>query len=140
MAAKKNATKTNAADELRKSEMMAHLLDALDQGKDIGHYGRLVFAMVSRHFMNEDDVVTYLAKDRDFSEDAARSLVQQVSSRDYNPPRRERILEWQSQQDFPIIPNPDDPDQGNVYRDLTFPEGIYEDISEYHEQKAEAAS
>ena len=40
-------SKSNAAtDELRKSEMMAHLLDALDRGKDIGHYGRLVFAMV----------------------------------------------------------------------------------------------
>ena len=140
MAAKKNATKTSPVDVLRKSEMMAHLLDALDQGKDIGHYGRLVFAMVGRHFMTEDDLVAYLAKDKDFSEEDARSLVHQVISRDYNPPRRERILEWQSQQSFPIIPNPDDPDQGNVYRDLTFPEGIYEDISEYHEQKSEAAS
>jgi hypothetical protein len=126
--------------ELRKSEMMAHLLDALNRGKDIGHYGRLVFTMVGRHFLEEGELIGYLAKDRDFSEDEARSLVHQVASRDYNPPRRERILEWQTQQDFAIIPNPDDPDAGNVYRDLTFPEGIYEDISEYHEQKAEAAS
>lgn len=140
MAAKKSSTRTSRADELRKSEMMAHLLDALDQGKDIGHYGRLVFAMVGRHFMDEDELIGYLAKDKDVAEDDARSLVRQVISRDYNPPRRERILEWQSQQGFPIIPNPDDPDAGNVYRDLTFPEGIYEDISEYHEQKAEAAS
>jgi hypothetical protein len=120
--------------------MMAHLLDALDRGKDIGHYGRLVFTMVGRHFLDEGELVGYLAKDRDFSEDEARSLVHQVASRGYNPPRRERILEWQAQQDFPIVPNADDPDAGNVYRDLTFPEGIYEDISEYHEQKAEAAS
>jgi hypothetical protein len=127
-----------AVEELRKSEMMAHLLDALDQGKDIGHYGRLVFAMVGRHFLKEDELVAYLAKDRDFSEEDARSLYRQVTSRDYNPPRRERILEWQSQQDFPIIPNADDPDAGNVYRDLTFPDGVYEDIEEYHEQKAEA--
>lgn len=140
MATKKRTTKTSAADELRKSEMMAHLLDALDKGKDIGHYGRLVFAMVGRHFLSEDDLVTYLAKDKDFTEEEARSLVHQVISRDYNPPGRERILEWQRQQDFPIIPDPDDPDAGNVYRDLTFPEGIYEDISEYHEQKAGAAS
>jgi hypothetical protein len=132
--------KSTGADELRKSEMMAHLLDSLDHGKDIGHYGRLVFAMVGRHFMDEDELTEYLAKDKDFSEENARSLVHQVISRDYNPPRRQRILEWQSQQDFPIIPNPDDPDAGNVYRDLTFPEGIYEDISEYHEQKAEATS
>jgi hypothetical protein len=140
MAAKKSSTRTTPIDELRKSEMMAHLLDALDQGKDIGHYGRLVFAMVGRHFMGEDELVSYLAKDKDCSEEEARSLVHQVASRDYNPPRRERILEWQAQQSFEIIPNPDDPDAGNVYRDLTFPEGIYEDISEYHEQKAEATS
>jgi hypothetical protein len=28
--------------ELRKDSMMAHLLDSLKAGKDIGHYGRLV--------------------------------------------------------------------------------------------------
>ncbi len=129
-----------AVDELRKNAMMAHLLDALDQKKDIGHYGRLVFDMVGRHFLSEDDLITYLAKDRDCSEDDARALVHQVASRGYNPPRRERILEWQRQQEFPIVPNPDDPDAGNVYRDLTFPDGVYEEIAEYHEQKVEAAS
>lgn len=129
-----------AIDDLRTSPMMAHLLDALEKGKDIGHYGRLVFAMVGRHFLKEDELVGYLARDRDFSEDEARSLYRQVVSRDYNPPRRERILEWQAEQKFPIIPNPDDPDSGNVYRDLTFPDGVYEDISEYHEQKAEATT
>src|SRR3954454_16958394 len=129
-----------SVDNLRKNQMIVHLLDALDHHKDIGHYGRLVFTMVGRHFLKEDELTACLAKDRDFSEEEARSLVHQVASRGYNPPRRERILEWQQQQKFPIIPNPDDPDAGNVYRDLTFPEGIYEDISEYHEQKAEAAS
>ena len=49
-------------------------------------------------------------------------------------------MEWQAQQDFPILPNGDDPDAGNVYRDLTFPDGVYSDIAEYHEQKAEAGS
>lgn len=132
--------KSAAVEALRKSDVMAHLLDALDEGKDIGHYGRLVFAMVGRHFLDEDQLIGYLANDPDFSAEDARSLVHQVASRDYNPPRRERILEWQRQQEFPIIPNPDDPDAGNLYRDLTFPEGVYEDISEYHEQKTEATS
>ena len=132
--------KSASLDELRKSDVMARLLDALDQGQDIGHYGRLVFAMVGRHFMDQDTLIGLLTQDRDFSEDDARSLVQQVISRDYNPPRRERILEWQSEQEFQMVPNPDDPDSGNLYRDLTFPDGIYEDIAEYHEQKAEAAS
>ena len=129
-----------SVEELRQSEMMAHLLDALDDGKDIGHYGRLVFAMVARHFLSEDELIEYLRKDRDFSEEDARALYRQVQGRDYNPPRRERILEWQKQQDFPICPNPDDPDACNVYKDLKFPDDIYENISEYHEQKAEAAS
>ena len=127
-----------AVEDLRKSDMMAHLLDALDKGQDIGHYGRLVFAMVARHFMDEEELVSYLQKDKDFSEQQARALVQQVQGRDYNPPRRDRILEWQKEQEFPIIPNPDDPDSGNVYRDLQFPDHVYENISGYHEQKAES--
>ncbi len=127
-----------AVEDLRNNDMMAHLMDALDKKKDIGHYGRLVFAMVARHFLDEEELVGYLQKDKDFSEAQARALYQQVQGRDYNPPRREKILEWQKEQEFPIIPNPDDPDAGNVYRDLQFPDGIYENISEYYEQKAES--
>lgn len=125
-----------AVEDLRKSNMMAHLLDALDAGEDIGHYGRLVFAMIARHFMSEEEVIEYLQKDTDFSEGEAKALYQQVQGKDYNPPKRDRILEWQSKQDFPICPNSDDPDACNVYRDLTFPEHVYEHISEYYEQKA----
>ena len=135
-------TAAAAADQrstdLRASPMMAHLLDALEAGTDVGHYGRLVFAMVARHFMDEEELVSYLQKDKDFSEQQVRALVQQVQGRDYNPPRRDRILEWQKEQEFPIIPNPDDPDSGNVYRDLQFPDHVYENISGYHEQKAES--
>jgi hypothetical protein len=127
---------TVAIDDLRKNSMMAHLLDALDAGQDIGHYGRLVFAMVARHFMDEDALLAYLQKNPDFTEEEARALCHQVQGRDYNPPRRERILEWQKQQDFPICPNPDDPDACNVYKDLEFPESVYQNITDYHEQKA----
>jgi hypothetical protein len=124
-----------AVTELRKNGMMAHLLDALDAGEDIGHYGRLVFAMVARHFLSEEELIGYLSKDRDFSESDARSLYHQVQAKDYNPPKRERILEWQQQQDFPICPDADDPDAGNVYKDLQFPEHVYEHIFEYYEHK-----
>ena len=124
-----------AVEELRKNDMMAHLLDALDQKKDIGHYGRLVFAMVARHFLTEEELIGYLTKDSDFNETEARSLYQQVQGKDYNPPKRERVLQWQEQQDFPICPNADDPDSCNVYKDLQFPEHVYEHISEYYEHK-----
>ena len=129
-----------AVEDLKKNGMMAHLYDSLEAGRDIGHYGRLVFAMVARHFMDEDELVATLRKDRDFSEEDARALCRQVESRDYNPPRRERVLEWQKEQEFPICPNPDDPDACNVYRDLQFPEEVYEQITHYHEQKAEVGS
>jgi len=124
-------------EELRKNDMMSHLLDALDAGKDIGHYGRLVFAMVARHFLSEDELISYLQQDSDFSEAEARSLYKQVQGKDYNPPRRERVLEWQQHQEFPICPNPDDPDTCNVYKDLQFPEHVYEHISEYYEHKSD---
>lgn len=117
---------------------MQHLIGALENGTDIGHYGRLVFVMVGRHFMEEDELIELLCKDPACDETQARSLVKQVQSRDYNPPRRERILEWMQEQGFPICPDPDDPDMCNVYRDLKFPDEVYENIGQYREAKAEA--
>jgi DNA primase large subunit len=123
---------------LRKNRMMSHLLDALDAGKDIGHYGRLVFAMVARHFLSEDELLSYLQRNPDFSLEQARALHLQVQGKDYNPPRRERVLEWQQHQEFPLCPDPDDPDACNVYKDLQFPDQVYDNISEYYEQKGES--
>lgn len=123
--------------DLEKNHMMAHLTRALDDGKDIVHYGRLVYAIVARHFLSDDELVAQLAKDRDFAEEDARGLVQQVQERDYSPPGRNKIMEYQAKQDFPIMPDTQDPDEGNVYRDLEFPQQVYDHISEYHQQKAE---
>ena len=125
------------SQNLRDSPMMAHLLDALEEGIDIGHYGRLVFVMVARHFLDEDEMVRLLANQPDQDETKARALVLQVRERDYSPPKRERILEWQSRQQFPICPTPDDPNSCNVYRELRFPDGIYDHIQEFWEERAE---
>jgi len=127
-----------AVEDLRRSPMMAHLLDALEQGEDIGHHGRFTFATIARHFVPEDELIALLAKDKDTDEAKAGALVEQVVARGYNPPRRERILEWQSQQDFPICPTPDDPDACNPYRELGFPDQVIESIEEYREQRFEA--
>ncbi len=128
------------SNNMEDSPMMAHLLKALKGGEDVGHYGRLVFAMVARHFIEEDELVKLIAKQPEQDEERARALVQQVVARDYNPPRRERILEWQAQQDFAICPNSDDPDACNVYSDLRFPESVYDNINEYYEEQAESES
>jgi hypothetical protein len=137
----KNASETRDADgrsdNLRDSPMMAHLLDALEAGQDIGHYGRLTFAMIARHFLDEDELIRLLASQPDQDETKARALVLQVKARDYNPPKRERILEWQKRQDFPICPNADDPAACNVYKELRFPDGIYEHIQDFWEERAE---
>ena len=124
--------------ELRKDSMMAHLLDSLEAKKDIGHYGRLVFAMVSRHFLPHEEVLGWLTRDPDFEAGEAEVLLRQVEGRDYNPPKRERIVEWHAQQEFPILPKPEDPDCGNLYRNLKFPDAIYEHIEHYQEQKIAA--
>ena len=63
-----------------------------------------------------------------------------MQARDYNPPRRERILQWQAEQEFPILPDPSDPDCGNVYKTLKFPNEVYEHIENYQVEKAEANS
>jgi hypothetical protein len=127
-----------ALEDLRQNDMMGHLLAALQKKQDIGHYGRLVFAMVGRHFVEPDELVSLLQKNPHFSEVQARALVNQVSSRDYNPPKREKIMQYQAEQEFPICPHSDDPDACNLYRNLKFPDGVYEKIAEYHEQKAQA--
>lgn len=127
------------SDSLRRNEMMRHLMDALARGEDIGHYGRLVFAMVGRHFLDDEELVRQLARCPGFSEIQAKALVHQVRSRDYNPPRREKILAWQREQAFPICPGGgDDPDACNLYRNLEFPADVYEKIEEYHEDKVRA--
>jgi hypothetical protein len=122
-------------EDLRQSPMMAHMLDALDNGEDIGHYGRLVFAMIGRHFVSNDELVELLTKDHDADDQEIRAMVQQVQDKGYSPPRREKILEFQNQQDFEICPNPDDPDACNVYNELQFPDDVYESIQEYQEKR-----
>ena len=67
--------------ELRKDSMMDHLLDSLQAGQDIGHYGRLVFAMVARHFMPHKDVLEWLMRDQDFAEADAVNMLRQVEGR-----------------------------------------------------------
>lgn len=126
-------------EELRRSPTMSRLLEEIEAGRDVGHYGRLVFAIVARHFLPEPKVVALLAEQPGEDEQRARALVLQVKEHDYSPPSRDRILQWQSKQEFAICPDPADPDCGNLYRELTFPDGIYEHIEDYWEHKAESA-
>jgi hypothetical protein len=127
----------NLSDNLQDSPMMVHLLENLKAGKDIGEYGRLTFVMVARHFMSEDEIEKLLAKQPGFDSQTGRALLLQVQSRDYSPPKRERILEWQAQQDFPICPTPEEPNSCNVYRELRFPQEIYDRIGEFYLEQAE---
>lgn len=128
----------NGARELRDSPTMARLLDALESGVDIGHYGQFTFVTVARHFMGEKAILELLARQPEMDMPKARALLEHVNERGYNPPSRERILEHQDKGGFQIIVNPQDPDSGNLYRELEFPEAIYEDINHYYEEKAVA--
>ncbi len=125
----------DGVNELRKDPMMAHLLDSLEEGTDVGHYGRLVFAMVARHFMPHADVIAWMTKDNDFSAEQAQQMLHQVEGRDYTPPKRERLLQWQKEQEFQFM-DVHDPDSGNLYRNLEFPKEVYEHIGHYQGAKA----
>lgn len=129
-----NRNEQGQSENLEDSPMMAHLLDALKKGEDVGHYGRLTFAMIARHFMEDAELIKLLAKQHDQSEATAHALLTQVKQHDYNPPKRERILEWQAKQDFAICPTPDDSGSCNVYSELRFPDHVYEKINEYYEE------
>ncbi len=121
-------------EELKKSDMMEHLLCSLEEGKDIGHYGRLTVVMVGQAFLSEDELVELLTQDPDCNEEKARSLIEEVEARGYNPPKRQRIMDWMSKQEFPICPNPDDAQACNVYRDVEFPKRVYDKIHAYYDQ------
>jgi len=125
-------------DNLLDSPMMAHLVEALKSRVDIGDYGRLTFTIVARHFLKDDEIVQLLAKQPGFNEEIARAHLAQVQQRDYNPPKRETILEWQNHQEFQICPDPDDPNACNLYRELRFPQETYDRIGEFWMEKAES--
>lgn len=124
-----------ALEELKKEPMMAHLMENLDAGRSVGHYGRLVFAMVARHFAPVDEVCQWLEKDPEFDGQQAVALMKQIESRGYNPPKRERVIEWMRKQEFPVCPNPEDPGACNVYRNLEFPREVYEKIEAFHMER-----
>ena len=122
-------------EELKESAMMSHLIGALDKGQDIGHYGRLVFVMVGRFFMSNEELVQYLTKDKDCDEEKASALIRQVEAKGYNPPKRDRVLQWMNEQDFPICENAENPDSCNIYKEIDFPPEVYEKISSYYESQ-----
>ncbi len=124
-----------SVEDLKQSQMMNHMLEALANGEDIGHYGRLTFAMVGVYFANDDELVQVMTQDHDAEEREIRAMVQQVREKGYNPPNRDKILEWQQKQDFQICPNPDDPDACNVYSELDIPQAVLEDIQEYRAEE-----
>lgn len=129
---------TDGREQLRSSPMMARLLDALDAGTDIGHYGRLTFVIVARRFMGDAEILDLLKRQPGHDQREMAALVQQVSDHDYSPPSRERIIEWQARQDYQMLPEADDPTAGNLYRELRFPDEVYEHIEEFYEERADA--
>ena len=124
-----------AVEELKQSKMMSHLLSALEQGQDIGHYGRLVFVMVGRFFLSNEELTAEMMKDRDCDEEKAHAIIRQVEAKGYSPPKRERVIQWMNEQDFPICENSGDQDACNIYKEINFPPEVYEKISSYYESK-----
>ena len=123
------------AEDLKESAMMSHLMNALEKGQDIGHYGRLVFVMVGRFFMSNEELVAYLTRDKDCDEEKAAALIRQVEAKGYSPPKRDRVLQWMNEQDFPICENAENPDSCNIYKEVNFPPEVYEKISSYYESQ-----
>lgn len=120
--------------DIQQSPMMNHLVKSLERGEDIGHYGRLVFVMVSQYFLSQDEIVRLLRKDPDCDEEKARGILKQVEAHGYNPPKPDRILAWMNEQAFPICENAEnDRSSCNVYKSLKFPPEVYERIASFYQ-------
>jgi hypothetical protein len=123
-------------DQLRESPTMERMLTALEHGEDIGHYGRLAFAMAAHFFLERQELLDILKQGSGAGEEDLMALVQEVEARDYNPPSRRQLLEWQEQQEFQLCPG-DDPDGCNLYQELDLPERVFEHIKEYRAEQFE---
>ncbi len=132
-------SRPEALEALGRNKMMAHLINALKDNKDIGHYGRFTFASIARHFMEPEELARYLAKDEDEALEDAAALVHQVNDADYSPPGPAKIRKWNKEQEFPILPpEHQTSDDANVYQDLDFPSDVYDKINAYHREQASA--
>lgn len=123
-------TKVMQRTKLTDSPMMAQLIESMKAGVDIGDYGRLAFVMTARYFVSEAKMVSLLAGQPGMDNEIAGTFVNHILEEDYSPPTPEQILEWQVIQEYSILPDPDDPDSYNVYRQLRFPQAVYDSVGE----------
>lgn len=57
-----------------------------------------------------------------------------MEARGYNPPKRDRILDWMSKQEFPKCPTPEDAQACTVCKGVEFPKQVYDKIHAYYDQ------
>ncbi|MFO0896070.1 MAG: hypothetical protein U0836_01470 [Pirellulales bacterium] len=126
------AVPVSGREALAASATVAHWLAALDAGADLGHFGRLAFATVARHFLPDEELLALLAAQPGYDVAKARRLLEQVQARGYLPPSRPRLLAWQARQRFPLLPS-DDPSVGNLYRELPLPDDVFGRIEQFWE-------
>lgn len=124
---------TAGLERLRASPTVAHWLAALEAGQDIGHFGRLAFAIVARHFLADEAILSLLAGQPHHDAARAAKLLERVREQGYAPPSRLRLFQWQARQRFPLLPDPANLTSGNLYRELEFPDAVYGQIEEFWE-------
>ena len=90
--------------------------------------------MVARHFLSEGELTALLRHNPGINDHEARSLNLPVQGKNYKPLRREHSP-MAERAELPDLPNPEDPDSCNVYKDLEFPPEVYEHIAGYDEEK-----
>src|SRR5690349_19493278 len=81
---------------LAASPTVARWLQALEAGQDIGHFGRLAFVSIARHFLSTEELASLLAGQPHSDQAKAQKLIERVCQRGYSPPTRPRLLEWQA--------------------------------------------
>ena len=116
---------------LAASPTVARWLAALAAGEDLGHFGRLAFVSAARHFLTDSELVLLLAGQPRHDAGKVLKLVDRVRERGYAPPSRPRLLQWQARQRYPLLENPADPTVGNLYRELSLPDGVFSDIETF---------
>jgi hypothetical protein len=63
------------------------------------------FVMVARYFVSEDDLFRQLQMDPNIDDEQARALIEQVVSKGYSPPSREKGLSFKPISRFQSVRN-----------------------------------
>ena len=128
-------------DDLKRNPMMRRIIQTMESGQDVGHYGRFIFTVVASYFIGEKEITDLLKRQPEIEDsEEALGFYLQVASARYVMPTSARIRAWdksEEQKNFPLIIQ-GDRNSGNLYREIPLPQQALVSVRSYWREAAVA--